>query len=307
MHDQETYAKVLQVAKRAQWRIEDVIGDGVRLDFTRPFLPETLARTNGLAFLNEDERLAVNHIRAHGYLCLFALVERFILPFVEEFAHAAATDAGDDEEARPVVLAQFADQEAKHIRLFEHVHREFERGFGTPCAVIGPADQIARGVLAHHPLGVALAILHIEWMTQRHYLDSVRGDATLAPQFKRLLHYHWMEESQHAKLDTLIVGELAQGLSDAEIERAVLDYMKIVTALDEGLAQQVSLDQEAFALATHRCLSAGEQARFAAEQQQALRWTFLGSGMTHQRFLAALERIHPQARAKIERTAPIFC
>lgn len=306
MRDQDTYATVLQAARRAHWRIEDVIGDGVWLDFARPFLPESLAGAGRLDFLDEDERLALNHIRAHGYLSLFGLVERFILPFVEGYARAA-TPEDDEEEARAFALAQFADEEAKHIRLFERFHREFERGFGSPCPVIGPADEIARAVLAHHPLGVALVILHIEWMTQRHYLDSVRSDAALAPQFKRLLHYHWMEEAQHAKLDTLLVGELARGLSETEIERAVIDYLKIVMALDDALAQQGALDQEAFALATHRGLSAGEQAQFAAMQQQALRWTFLGSGMTHPRFLAALERIRPQARAKVKRLAATFC
>ena len=39
-------------------------------------------------------------------------------------------------------------------------------------------------VLSHSPLGVALVILGIEWMTQKHYLESVRDDEDLDPQFK---------------------------------------------------------------------------------------------------------------------------
>ena len=34
-------------------------------------------------------------------------------------------------------------------------------------------------MLSHDPLAVSLAILHIEWMTQRHFLDSA-NDALIA-------------------------------------------------------------------------------------------------------------------------------
>ena len=64
---------------------------------------------------------------------------------------------------------------------------------------------IAAEVLKHHPLGVALAVLQIEWMTQRHYLDSVQGNQELDQQFCSLLKHHWLEEAQHAKLDTLMI------------------------------------------------------------------------------------------------------
>ena len=84
------------------------------------------------------------------------------------------------------------------------------QGFVTPCETIGPPQEIARAILSHHPLGIVLVILHIEWMTQRHYLDSVRDDQGFDLQFKRLLRHHWMEEAQHAKLDTLIVEALSE-------------------------------------------------------------------------------------------------
>jgi hypothetical protein len=41
-------------------------------------------------------------------------------------------------------------------------------------------------------------------------------------------------------------------------------------------------------------------------QRQALRWTYLGSGMTHQNFLETMERILPGARAKLDAIAPAF-
>ena len=67
----------------------------------------------------------------------------------------------------------------------------------TNCETIGPPEEIGKAVLSHSPLGVALVILGIEWMTQKHYLESVRNDEDLDPQFKSLLRHHWMEEAQH--------------------------------------------------------------------------------------------------------------
>src|SRR6185503_6161379 len=159
---------------------------------------ESLARVEELDFLDAREKRVLNQIRGHAYLGIFGLVEEFILPFVLD--HARPQLSGDDWRVR--ALLQFVLEEAKHIHLFKRFREEFERGFGHRCEVIGPPEAIAKAVLAHDPLGVALVILHIEWMTQRHFTDSVRNDGRLDPQFKSLLKYHWMEESQHAKLNT---------------------------------------------------------------------------------------------------------
>jgi hypothetical protein len=298
-----SYSAVLNAAQRVSWRIEDVIGGDKRLDFGRTFMPETLARVEPLLFLGPDERLALNQIRGNGYLGMFGLVEEFILPFVETCFDADAIDS--DPRARD--LQGFAHEEAKHIGLFKRFRREFEKGFGSPCAVIGPSEEIGRAVLAHHPLGVALAILHIEWMTQRHYLESVKDDRGIDPQFASLLRHHWMEEAQHVKLDTLIVEEFAGKANDAEVERATIDYLKIVMLLDDGLAQQAELDLEALTLATGRAIGNEERELFLMVQHQAMRWTFIGSGMTHPGFLASLQNIRPAARRKVERLASVFC
>jgi len=47
---------------------------------------------------------------------------------------------------------------------------------------------VTRFVLSHGPLGVAIAILHIEWMTLRHYTEGVRDNHNLEPQFGSLLN-----------------------------------------------------------------------------------------------------------------------
>jgi len=298
-----TYKGALEASEKVNWRVEDIIGPDKKLDFTRPFLPETLARVGGLSFLDDEEKRTLNQIRGLEYLYMFGLVEEFILPFVLDQTRPHLH--GDDYRVR--ALLRFAGEEAKHIHLFKRFRSEFESGFGSDCQVIGPPEAISRAVLAHHPLAVGLVTEHIEWMTQRHYLDSVRDDQDLDPQFRSLLRHHWMEEAQHAKLDALLVAALAEASTDGETETAIGEYAAIGSMLDEGLRQQVQLNLRNFEAKTGRRLNDDETAEYTEVQTQAIRWTYLGSGMTHPNFLASIEAIRPAARATVEEMAPAFC
>lgn len=298
-----SYSASLAASQKVNWRIEDVIGGDKQLDFSKPFLPESLARIESLDSLSADEKRTLNQIRANAYLYIFGLVEEFILPFVMD--HARLQLHGDDYRVR--ALLQFAGEEAKHIQLFKRFREEFEKGFGSSCPVIGPPEAIAQAVLAHDSLAVAITILHLEWMTQRHYIDSVQDNQALDPQFKSLLKHHWMEEAQHARLDTLMVSALGESRTPQQIEAAVTEYLEIGALLDDGLKQQVELDLEAFQRVTGRKLTLPEREKFIVEQIQANRWTYLGSGMTHPIFLSTLGDLMPEARTRIEEIAPAFC
>ena len=71
---QYNFKDVLGRAERITWRVEDLIGDGKTLDFSKPFMPENLARAEGLGFLSAAEKLTLNHVRGHAYLSIFGLV-----------------------------------------------------------------------------------------------------------------------------------------------------------------------------------------------------------------------------------------
>src|ERR1041385_8124983 len=109
-----TYQSALAASEGICWRVEDIIGGDKRLDFTKPFMPEALARVDELSFLTADEKRILNQIRGNTYLCIFGLVEEFILPFVLD--HARPQLQGDDYRVR--ALLKFACEEAKHIQLF---------------------------------------------------------------------------------------------------------------------------------------------------------------------------------------------
>jgi hypothetical protein len=303
MQHNYSYESALAASSRINWKVEDIIGGEKKLDFTKPFLPESLAQVNEISFLTPVEKMTLNQIRGCEYLSMFGLVEEFILPYVVD--HARPQLSGDDYRVR--ALLGFAGEEAKHIHLFKRFRDEFEDSFGSRCDFIGPAEDVTKFVLSHSPLGVALAILHIEWMTLRHYIEGVKDNRNLDPQFGSLLKNHWLEESQHTKLDTLMIESLAEQATPSEIDKAIADYADIGMFLDNGIKQQAEFNVESFIRATARNLSASEREEMKNAMTKGMRWTYLGTGMTHPNFLSTVEAIKPAARKQIEEMAPAFC
>ena len=300
MYHDFNYENALASSLRAQWQLDDVLAANQDLDFSRNFMPESLAHTAALTSLSADEQRTLNQISAHQYLSIFGIVEEFILPFL--FDHARPALRGDDWRVR--ALLNFASEEAKHIHLFKRYHSAFLRGFLVHCEVIGPSEAIGAKILSHDPLAVGLVILMIEWMTQQHYLGSIRDDGDIDPLFKSLMRHHWMEEAQHAKLDTLIVDALAEGRSEEEIDRVMDEFFEIGAFLDEGLKSQAGFNLDALETMIGRKLENRDE--ILAQQHQAARWTYVGSGMVHERFKATLEAISPRAAERIAEAAPIF-
>ena len=296
-----SYQATLASSLRAAWALDDVLREDQDLDFSMNFMPESLARTAELTSLSADEQRLLNQVAAHQYLGIFGIVEEFILPFL--FDHARPALSGDDWRVRAII--NFASEEAKHIHLFKRFHEAFKRGFPVECQLIGPSDAIGQKVLGHDPLAVGLVILMIEWMTQAHYLGSIRDNGDIDPLFKSLMKHHWIEEAQHAKLDTLIVEALAEGRSDDDMVEVMNQFFEIGAFLDAGLLQQASFNLDALEKLTGRPLADREE--ILKQQHQAARWTYLGSGMVHEKFQSVLAGISPRAAARIEFAAPQFC
>jgi hypothetical protein len=296
------YQHVLDTSRRVNWRLEDLVAEGERLDFSRPFLPETFVRARALAFLSERERLLLNHIRTRGYLALFELVESFIAPFV---AQQTQDHAGDDASRTPA-LENFVVEEEKHRQLFTQVLRHFDANFGAACAFIGPAEAIRQEVLRHDPIAVTIATLGLEWMSQGHYVESVHDDQQLDPAFKTLLRHHWIEEAQHAKLDALLLQGLTARLSRERIDAAIDEYFEIGAFLDGGLKQLAAFDLAALESAAGREFSAAEREQFLDVQHRAQQWTFLGAAMGNRNFLRAIGSVSPDAATRVEKAAAAF-
>jgi hypothetical protein len=301
----QAYTQSLHRANKVNWQIEDIIGGDKRLDFTKRFMPEVLARVNEITCLNDAEKLILNQIRGNSYLHLFGLVEEFIVPCVID--HVKTT--GLEDITATQALLHFAEEESKHIRLFRRFAEEFEIGFGTRCDGIGPVQDITNAVLQHRPLGVILVILYIEWMTQYHYLASIRDNAreNLDPHFCSLLRNHWLEEAQHTTLDTLMAEQLVRHLDPSEVEAGVEDFFKLIDFLNGGLMMQVQLDLESLARAAERTFTEAEKQEIQTVQEQSYRWTFIGSGVTHTQFVETFKRVSPAQQQRLSEVAEIYC
>lgn len=280
-----SFASIIRDAHRARWSLEDVAAGVHELDFRRPFLPEALVHFDATGLESAEQRLILNHVRAHAYLQLFALVERFILPFAMQHAAAAMRSSAE----RLLALMQFGEEEAKHIALFERFSEAFEFGFGSHCEVVGPAEAVADEVLSAEPLALGLLVLHIEWMTQEHYTQAVRGHDDIDPQFESLLRHHWMEEAQHARIDTLLLEDMLDDANERERERGVRGYLGLLDRVDGLLGMQVELDREALEFATGELDESARQ-RLRVSQRASYREVFLRSGTDHPRVREFIRR-----------------
>jgi hypothetical protein len=99
------YQETLAASVKANWRIEDIIGGDKRLNFTKPFMPESLARVESLEFQSREEKILLNQIRGYGYLYTFGVVEEFILPFVLDHVRPHLNE--DDYRTRALDLHRF--------------------------------------------------------------------------------------------------------------------------------------------------------------------------------------------------------
>lgn len=199
------------------------------------------------------------------------------------------------------MLQHYTDQKAP---LSQQLPAELEKGLFAFCDGVGPMDDIVRSVLTNSSLAVALTILHINRTAKTHRARSLREQRARESRFAEGFEGHSKKGSH---LDTLVVEALAQSMSTQEIERAVDEYLQIVGMLDSSLEQQVTFDIASLEKMTCESLSQKERKALVAAQRQAIRWTFLGSGMTHSGFLCVLERLSPSARRRVEQLAPAYC
>ena len=93
----------------------------------------------------------------------------------------------------------------------------------------------------------------------------------------------------------------------ATIQKAIDEYLEMGGFLDNGFKAQAELNIAALEKATGTAIAEDVRASLVEQQHQALRWTYIGSGMTHPNFVATLTAMSPAARDRIAEVAPVFC
>lgn len=300
MLESNEYAMCLKAAVRAQWSLDEVVAK-LDLDFSRRFLPPRLFGGDNLDFMSADELRLLNQVRGFSYAHLFLFVEEYIILQVlkqaklHEHVHPDATRA----------LQQFAREEAKHQALFHALKAKLLAGLG-PCGAIGGMTDVAQFIVSKPPLSVMLLTSLLEWITQRHYLECFKDNKALDPAFSEVFRLHWVEEAQHARLDTLEIQALSATASLADRDRAVDILIELLDAVDGLLAQQVELDVTTWESLSKRTLSADQRQRLIADQHAASRWTFINSGLEHRVFRRIVGDVSPAGERKLEAVAQKF-
>ena len=289
-----TYQECLDNSKRVSWPEDDVLADK-NFDFSKRFLPNRLTGVDEIGCLSENEKRQLNQIMGNGYCHIFAFVEEFIIPTVTE--EVMKDVYGDEVRARS--LLRFAEEELKHQELFRKSVELFGQGFGSECGLIPGREEVAKVVRSKSKLAVMILTAIIEWFTQLHYIEHVRDDSDLDGLFRDLLRFHWMEEAQHAKLDTLLIGEVAEHLTLEERETAIDEVLELGGAIDGLLAQQIGLNIEALEKVTGRTFTVAEKEEITTKTQRAWRWTFLVSGLEHPNVVKAIGELTTLGPGKI--------
>ena len=288
------YRACVKTSEKAHWKLEDF--DDIRLDFSRPFMPEDLARTEELTHLSRKERLRLNQIRGYAYAYLFRYVEEFIIRMLESIREEKA------QGQRAVALEMFFEEEKKHQNLFLLFESRFRDGFPVPCEVIGNMQEVANALQAHTELSKLLFTAMLEWLTQSHYLAyfAKEGVAPLDEGFKELFRLHWIEEAQHARIDGLESLRIAATLDGDDCQRAVEEFLRICDGLKPLLRHQAELDIESLERVRGSQLDEGPRARTLEHQVACYHHTFIELGLRNHQFRKLLTKVSPPALAMVD-------
>ena len=292
------YDTCLERSVKTAWTVDDCF-QGRDFDFTKPFLPDRIAGVRDIRCLSDDEKRMLNQIRGNSYCHIFAFVEEYIVPLVLD---RARSDVYGDE-TRLWSLVRFAEEEVKHQQMLRRANDQFEAGFGVSCGLIPGREAVADAVLGTSLLTALLLTSMIEWFTQSHYVEHVRDTDELDELFRDILRFHWIDESRHARMDSLLIDEVAAELTADQREQAVDELLDLGAAIDGLLAQQVELDIDALARAAGRTLTDEERDEIRAHQQRAYRWTFLLSGLEHPTFGRIVRELTTNGASKLAAAA----
>lgn len=284
--DGYSFEDCLSKSVKSAWSVEDCFR-GRDFDFSKRFLPDRIAGVDDIGCMNEQEKLKLNQIRGNSYCHIFAFVEEYIIPMVLD--HARANVYGDEIRLR--YLLRFAEEETKHQAMLSRAMAQICAGLGLSCGIIPGREAVAEVVLGKSRLTGLLLTSLIEWFTQLHYLEHVRDCAELDALFRDILKFHWIDESQHAKADSLLIGEVAAGLREDAREAAIDELLELGMAIDGLLAKQIEMDIDALENATDRRFSVAEREEIRGRQRRSYRWTFLVSGLEHPSFVRIVRQL----------------
>jgi hypothetical protein len=276
----ERYARCIQTSKRVRWDVDEDVIRGRRFDAADKFLPDGLFLADAFTTLAADEKRFVSQIQGRTYANVFGLVERFINAKVLELSR----DHWFGDQVALEALVRFSDEELKHQALFRRIDTMAGDVLPDGYRFDVDPDAVAHAVLGKSTWAVLGLTLDIELFTQLHYRQSIDPDSELSELFKDVFLYHWKEESQHAILDELEWMRHDAELTAEKRDRAVDEFIELVTAVDGILQAQAKGDANYFAEKCGRTVDEVEARAIEAAFLKAYRWQYIHSGAQHPHF-----------------------
>jgi hypothetical protein len=293
-----TYADCLQKSYRINWKINDVLGDR-DFDRSRRWLPAALSAADGISCLNDDEKIKLTHVEMGAYSHIFGYVEEFIAPMMSTLALDFKIDHREAFDA----LTNFAAEEVKHMNLFHEIRSKVDRAIGAPLALLDGEKDVARFVLSKNLGGVLLLTACIEYFTQLHYTTAFQDNETLDPLTKHIFKCHWLEESQHARIDRLETLRAFNRMTSAEKDQAIDDLIELVGAVDGLIQKQSANDVDNLARYLGREFSQADSKAIYDSVLRAKRYTFILSGVTHPAFSELFGAVTtPEQQQKVQQS-----
>jgi hypothetical protein len=232
------YDTCLDKLKRFDWALDDVFTEDSSLDFSKTFMPKTLTMHHRLSDeINDEEKLYLNQLMAKSYLNIFYFVEEYIITDTKNLSASY-----DNHSIEKHAIDQFHAQEIKHQALFKRIISNFDKNFIGKTKVLDCEKEVADIILSNSRLAILLTTLHLEIITQDHYLHSVKNNDDIDENIIRILKYHWIEEAQHTNVDYLELVRYIEEANTKQLAKSIDEYENILITFDELLAIQAQYD-----------------------------------------------------------------
>lgn len=282
--DSARYRKCLHNAQKVTWDIDTDVIRFRQLDTASKYLPDSLTLVTQLPFLNEPQQRLLSQVQGRTYAYLLGLIERCINCKVLELGRAHCL--GD--QTAVTALLKFVQEQLKHQELFRRIEKLAQLALPPGYRMTIDPDSVAAATMVKSIWAMLALTCLAETSAQAHYSHSVRDDSGLSPLFKDVLHYHWIEEMQHAALIELEWQRVHDDMSSEAIDVAVTDLIELVRVLDGILQLQASADGEYFCSAAGAYVDNDRCNAVKACLLKAYRLQHLVSGAQIERFQRAL-------------------
>lgn len=280
------YSLAIKNSEKSSWILDEVLPENTVLDLTKQFIPMSPAHgANELSSFSPEEILLISRLHASGYTYLIHIVEEYIVDLVsKQFA-----DPEKMESLRVRALSRFLDEEVKHQQLFARFNDILKKQMQTKILVQDTGHQFSKKILSHRPLSIWLLTLHTEVMTHYHYTDIFKVSAQIEPQFINVLKQHWLEESQHVKIDRLEIQGHIQKSSPEELALVVSDYFQLLKYVDHELHISAQILIENFKAISGSSLDGFREKRLRSFLIRVLRNFMIYAGVKHPTFIEAFK------------------